>query len=436
MTRPESKERSSRPPGLPIRVATVAAAIAAPIAFGSFLFRAAMGGDGEVSHAGIGVRRPSLPVHERKTEPGQTLSDLLGHGGLSGREVALLRDLARPYVDRGGLGPTARARFHGWPDAPPERVEVVVDRDRTLVFQIHGAAWAVAVESVTVRLDTVVVSGRVDDTGLWAARLGGEHERLDAEGRGALAGHLADVFAWQVDFFRDVRPGDAFRIAVEREIRPDGTARAERPLAADWWGTAGRLRAYRFAADPDRPLYYDAGGTNLKGPFLRAPLDLVRVTSRFSSDRYHPALGRSRPHRGVDYGAAPGTPVRVTGDGTVRTAGWAGDYGLLIEVDHADGIRTRYAHLSGVAPGLVPGTRVTQGERIGSVGATGLATGPHLHYELLIGGRPVDPSSIDLPVERPLPSEALDRFRETRRSADRLIARIGAPPLASGLETP
>ncbi len=173
--------------------------------------------------------------------------------------------------------------------------------------------------------------------------------------------------------------------------------------------------------------FYDADGTALRGAFLKAPLDLVRITSRFSSSRYHPALGRSRAHQGVDYGAASGTAVRATGDGSITRAGWAGEYGLMIEVDHPGGIRTRYAHLSGVAQGVRPGARVKQGVRIGVVGSTGLATGPHLHYEFLVDGRPVDPSSVDLPFERPLPAMDAKRFARHRLNTGGLLRRAGWP---------
>jgi len=415
-----------------LAIAVRTATIAAPVAFGLFMFGSGFSSGGP-QVASVGYQRFELPVRQLELAPGEGFSGFLRRGDLSAREVGRLRDLARPYLSAGRLDPAASARVHGWPGESPQKIELRVDGDQTLVFVITGAVWGVAVESVTVRLDTAVVTGRVAEN-LWAARLAGDAERLSVEGKGALVGHLAEVFAWQIDFYREVRSGDAFRLAIERELRPDGTVRAERVLAAEWRTGSVRLEAYRFSSSEERkPLYYDADGLALKGPFLRSPLDFVRVTSRFSNDRYHPILGRSRSHRGTDYGAASGTSVRATGDGTIRTAGWAGDYGLLIEVDHAGGIRTRYAHLSGIADRLVPGARVSQGERIGLVGATGLATGPHLHYEFLINGRPVNPASVDLPVERPLPSEDLDRFDRVRLDAAALLRRTRLPSLNAGL---
>ncbi len=410
-----------------VRVAT----IAAPIAFGLLMFRSGFSSDSP-EEASIGYRRAERPSRELSVRAGEGIEGLLARGAVGGREVARLRDLSRPYLDAGRLDPIARARFYGWPGEAPERIDLTVDRDRTLVFTISGAVWNVAVESVTVHLDTAVVTGRVQES-LWAAHLAGDVARLTVEGKSALVGHLADVFAWQVDFYRDVRPGDAFRLAIERELRPDGTVRGERVLAAEWRSATQTLEAFRFSSSEDvAPLFYDAEGSALKGPFLKAPLDLVRVTSRFSSDRYHPVLGRARAHNGTDYGAASGTSVRATGDGTIRRAGWAGDYGLLIELDHPGGIRTRYAHLSGVADRLVPGAQVSQGDRIGTVGATGLATGPHLHYEFLVHGRPVDPSSVDLPVERPLPVEDFERFRRHRVQAGALLRQSRLPSVRAG----
>jgi hypothetical protein len=281
----------------------------------------------------------------------------------------------------------------------------------------------VAVDSVSVRVDTVVVSGLLDGS-LYSARLAGDEGRLSIAEKADLAGQLAEVYAWQIDFYRDPRPGDAFRVAIERAHRPDGSLRSATVLAAEYARGERYLQAFRFMSESDvEAHYYDGTGSALRGAFLKAPLDLVRVTSRFERSRYHPVLRSVRSHTGVDYGAPSGTPVRATGDGTIVRAGWAGDLGLMIELDHGRGIRTRYAHLGGVADALHRGARVEQGDVIGVVGSTGLSTATHLHYEFRLRGRPVDPASVDLPVERPIPLADSLRFDEARGSALGLLGR-------------
>lgn len=401
-----------------MRVVMVVGPIAFVVTTGRSAFEAGDAAHSEASLGGRPILRPAVTLSAR---PGETLEAFLRRGGLSAAEARWVSEMTRPYAGRRPRVRATEARFHRWPGDAPERIELRVDADQTLVFEVEGAVWTVAVDSVPVRHDTVVVSGRVESS-LWGARLAGDARRLSVKEKAALPGHLADVFAWQVDFYRDVRIADQFRLAIERDVRPDGSVRGQRVLAAEWRSGETYLQAYRFSpSDEPGSFFYDSDGTALRGAFLRAPLDLVRITSRFSSVRAHPVLSRYRAHRGIDYGASSGTVVRVTGDGTIARAGWADGYGLLVEVDHSGGIRTRYAHLSGVAAGVHPGAHVSQGARIGAVGSTGLVTGPHLHYEFLVNGRPVDPASVDLPVERPLPAEDVERFARHRVAAARLL---------------
>jgi len=402
------------------------AAVAAPIAFGVFLVGTAQG-SGEVARAGFARRPPARPVETHEIRPGETLDDLLARGGIAPLERRRFVDLLRPYTDWREPEAGVRARFHAWPGEDPVRVEIEIDRDRTLDFRLAGAVWGVDVDSVEVRPDTVVVVGEVQSS-VYGARLGGDAGRLAVAEKADLGVRLAEVFAWQIDFFRDPRPGDAFRISLERDVRPDGSIRGARVLGAEYRRGAELLRAYRFRpSDGSGPQYFDGEGKALRGAFLRAPLDLVRVTSRFSAARFHPLLGRYRSHTGIDYGAPSGTVVRATGDGRIATAGWSGEYGLMIEIAHGRGIRTRYAHLSGVADGMRPGVDVAQGAAIGAVGSTGLSTASHLHYEFLLDGRAVDPSSVDLPVERPIAAADSARFARQRWVEERLLDRVEWP---------
>jgi murein DD-endopeptidase MepM/ murein hydrolase activator NlpD len=233
--------------------------------------------------------------------------------------------------------------------------------------------------------DTVLVRGRVRST-LYDAVDMAARTVLPQAGRAEIAWRLADVFEYRVDFSRDLVPGDELRMLLERALRPDGTVYATKLLAARLTVAGSPVEAVRSS----RGTYVDRRGRLLRATFLRAPLSFRRMSSAFGL-RFHPILGRWREHRGIDYAAAAGTPVRSVGDGTVIFAGWRGSYGNLVEVRHAAGVVTRYAHLRGYAPAARPGARVRTGTTIGYVGSTGLSTGPHLHFEMLVNGRYADP---------------------------------------------
>jgi murein DD-endopeptidase MepM/ murein hydrolase activator NlpD len=228
---------------------------------------------------------------------------------------------------------------------------------------------------------------------------------------------IADrIFAWQIDFSRDLRTGDEFRILYERLVRPDGTARSGRVLSAQFNVNSRDYEAYAFVPGNSSEDYFDRAGESLRRAFLRAPLQYRRISSAFSTSRFHPVLGVNRPHHGIDYAATTGTPVRATADGTIRRAGWDNGYGNVIDISHTRGYQTRYAHLQRFASGIRPGGRVQQGDVIGYVGMTGLATGPHLHYEFHSNGRPIDPNTIRDITGDPVPRSYLEQFLQVVQS--------------------
>ena len=204
-----------------------------------------------------------------------------------------------------------------------------------------------------------------------------------------------DVYGWVIDFTRDLRPGDHFDFLYERLVSSEGEVRYGRLLAASI-ETAGKPNtAYVMSDGQNRNVYYDGEGRSMRRAFLRYPVQFRRISGGYGR-RYHPILRRYREHLGTDYAAVSGTPIYATADGVVRRAGRWGGYGLVVTVEHAKDIETRYGHMSRVASGIRPGTRVTQGQTIGFVGMTGLATGPHVHYEFLKNDRQVDSRSVDM----------------------------------------
>ena len=240
---------------------------------------------------------------------------------------------------------------------------------------------------------------------------------------------LAQIFGWDIDFALDLRPGDEFTVSYQRlyqhgEYLQDGAI-----LAARFTNQGREVRAVRYRSSDGSERYYSPDGRSMQKAFLRAPLEFRRVSSRFSRARYHPILDLVRAHQGVDYAAPSGTPVRAAGDGRIRFRGVRGGYGNLVEIDHGGGIVTVYGHLSRFAPATRIGARVQQGQTIAYVGMTGLATGPHLHYEYRLNGRYLDPQHVKLPDATPLDAALKADFeRQTAPALASIELQPSAPP--------
>jgi len=244
-----------------------------------------------------------------------------------------------------------------------------------------------AVRALPVVMDTLFLGGYAQ--GSFHEALQAIASELSGAERTLVGRHLDKIFAGVLRG-EDMEAGGRLRLAYERAVRPDGTTRSIRVLAAEA-AVAGRMHTAFFFEHEEQPGYFDNFGRSLDSSGWTRPLPELRVTSPFHARRMHPVLERVLPHLGVDYAAAEGTPVRATGDGSVSIAEWRGGYGNMVEVQHPNGYTTRYAHLSRFAAGARRGGFVRQGEVIGFVGSTGLATGPHLHYEVRRHGRPIDP---------------------------------------------
>jgi len=213
---------------------------------------------------------------------------------------------------------------------------------------------------------------------------------------------LADVFAGDIDFYQDLRRGDRFSVVYEMRYIDGEPVGAGRIVAAEFENRGRVVRALLWRGDDGREDYFTDDGAPLRKAFLRSPMEFSRVTSGFSNARFHPIMQDWRAHKGVDYAAPTGTPVRATGNAKVTFAGKQNGYGNVIELRHQGAFSTLYAHLSRLAPQVRAGARVAQGEVIGYVGQTGWATGPHLHYEFRVGGEQRNPLTVALPSSEPL----------------------------------
>jgi murein DD-endopeptidase MepM/ murein hydrolase activator NlpD len=246
---------------------------------------------------------------------------------------------------------------------------------------------------------------------------------------------LAGIFGWDIDFVLDIREGDRFTVTYQQiyqagQYRHDGEV-----LAAEFVNNGRRYRAVRFVSDSGSAGYYTPDGLAMRKAFLRAPVDFTRVSSAFNPHRLHPILNTIRGHMGTDYAAPTGTPVHAAGDGHVSFAGQRGGYGNALILSHGSNVSTLYGHMSHFARNMHVGTHVQQGDVIGYVGMTGLATGPHLHYEYLMNGVHKNPQTVQLPGAEPLRADALEQFRAM---AAPLIAGLSPPaaPVATASATP
>jgi murein DD-endopeptidase MepM/ murein hydrolase activator NlpD len=361
---------------------------------------------------------------------GETLGEVLSANLDFQEQQALLmafREQASPRRMRVGTEITLRYLT----DGPLRGIDVALSRDETVRLTRTAGAWSSNLVETPVYTDTVMVAGEVV-TSLWESVISNDAlTDLQYEDRVVLVDQLDRVFQWQLDFSRQVQRGDYFRVVFQRQVRPDGSMREGRILAAEFVNVGKPFHAVWFDPNSDgKGSYFDLQGKSVRRSFLLKPLEFRRISSGYSSGRFHPVLKRWRAHRGVDYAADRGTPIMATSDGVVIQRGPNGGLGNAMEIRHPNGFVTRYGHMSRFRSGVTVGSRVSQGEVIGYVGSTGLATGPHLHYEMLRNGRHVDPLSVDLPAGDPVPSD--DMARWTSELAPRLALLEQLPPPGLG----
>lgn len=372
--------------------------------------------------------RPAEAVEVRSLGAGQTLGEVLAQYLAPGEQNELLlafREQASPRRMRVGTEIILRYRGEeGW----LRGLDVALTPDETVRLTRDEVGWRSERVETPTWTDTLYTSGTIEDV-LWNAVV--DHPalaELPVRDRALLIHHLDQVFQWQVDFSRQIQRGDYYRFAFERRVRPDGSMRAGHIIAAELVNQGTSYHAVWFDAAADgRGAYYDMEGKSVRRAFLLKPLEFRRISSRYTTSRLHPILKTWRAHRGVDYAADRGTPIMTTADGVVTHRGPKGGLGNAVIIRHPNGWTTRYGHLSGFEPGLRVGTRVRQGDVVGYVGMTGLATAPHLHYELMKDGRHVDPLGVKLPAGDPVPDDARARWSEELARRTALLERLPIP---------
>ncbi len=273
------------------------------------------------------------------------------------------------------------------------------DDEHWLLVELEGKTLNSRLEARNLEVRVVEVNAEISSSLFNAGKNAGLSDNMILR--------LAGIFGWDIDFALDIRRGDRFALVFEEIYRDGQFLRQGAILGARFINQGRSFEAVQFDAG-NGPDYFDPRGRPMRKAFLRAPLNFTRVTSNFNPRRFHPVTRRVRPHNGTDYGAPTGTPVWAAGDGKVIEAGYSAANGNYIFIQHGNHIVSRYLHLS--LKQVKRGERVRQGQTIGRVGATGMATGPHLHYEFLVHGHHRDPRKVDLPEAEPLPEEKLPEF--------------------------
>jgi len=288
-------------------------------------------------------------------------------------------DLIKPVFDVRRLRFGNPFRLEKESDGTLKKFEYKIDDERVLKVQKGTEAYEAKIEKLDLDTRETTITAEIHSS-LWEAL-------AELPKREYLATELAEIFQWQVDFSTEIQPGDQIRLIVDESVHDGNFVKYGKIQAAELVNAGHRYRGFLF-----KDSYYDEKGTSLKRAILASPLKFTpRITSAFTSRRMHPILGIERAHMGTDYGAPTGSPVVAVANGTITFAGWDSGYGNIVRIRHAGGLSSGYAHLSKIALGVRAGQTIRQGELVGLVGQTGLATGPHLHFEMAQNGKPINP---------------------------------------------
>jgi len=366
----------------------------------------------------------ALDWHELVVKPGDTLSGLferLEMGPSQWLPVTKLGKTTKPLTrmrvgDHLRLAKNATGQF--------ARLEYPIDSTQTLTVWRDGDGLKSEWLEHKIEARTVATSGVIEHSLFGAGNKAGMSDKLIME--------LAEIFGSHIDFVLDIRGGDQFSLLYQDLYRDGEYLGNGKILAAEFVNKGKPVRAVRYTDTKGRSGYYDPEGRSMRQAFIRTPVDFARVSSGFNMRRRHPVLNTIRAHKGVDYAAPRGTRIKSAGDGRVVFAGVKGGYGKVVIIQHGPTYSTLYAHMKGYARGVRSGRRVSQGQTIGYVGSSGLATGPHLHYEFRVNGVHRNPLTVKLPVASPLAKEYLVDFQSQSEPLLAWLDGIANPGVASG----
>lgn len=352
-----------------------------------------------------------------EVERGSSVALTFKKAGLDAQDVHDAVRVAKEFVNLNQIGSGSKFVFSWRDETRTDLARIVYEKSpvETIILDRSGPdIWQAGRSLAEIETKTETFAGTVEAS-LW--------ESADKAGMDPiLIGELAEIFAWQVDFAREVRSGDRWRLTVEKKFVNDQFYQWGNILVAEYENQGSSpYMAVRFPQTGERASYYFPDGSSLKRMFLKSPLKISRITSRFNNRRFHPIYKRTQPHNGVDYGAPTGTPVMSVGNGTVDFVGRMGAAGKMVRIRHNGTYQTAYCHLNGYAKSVKKGARVEQGQVIGYVGSTGAATGPHLHFAFYEGGRFVDPLGKKFPSADPISSANMPEFSKVVAAASKFL---------------
>ncbi len=357
-----------------------------------------------------------------RVKPGDTLAKIFSKNGLSANLLHNIVNSSKEAAKLAHIKPGQELHIHTTAEGEFIALTQLIDATHSLEIKRTDNGFSTEQIEQEVEYRTAFASGTITQSLFLSAKEAGLSDSLIMS--------LANIFAWDVDFALEIRSGDRFTVIYQEEYLNGKKLRNGPILAAEFINRGQSFQAVRYVNKRGEADYFTPQGNSVRKAFLRSPVDFRRISSRFQRERYHPVLGRKRPHRGVDYAARTGTPVKASGDGKIIFRGRKGGYGKTVIVQHGGGITTLYAHLNSYVLKRKKGSRVKQGQTIGFVGKTGVATGPHLHYEFRLNGAHRNPLTVKLPAASPIAEAYREDFESQTAPLTTQLATLSRTLLA------
>lgn len=353
--------------------------------------------------------QPELQWNTIKIKTGDTLASIFSKAGLSATTTYNIARLNKQTKKLRNIRPGQNISILKDPEGTLISLKYMPDLTQTLTIKLQQDNTFTS-ELIHHPLDPIPVykSGEITSSLFLAAEKSNIPENIIME--------LAGIFGWDIDFALDIRKGDQFGVVYNELFKDGEKIRNGRILSAVFINQGKQYKAVYYTDPKGESGYYSPDGKSMRKAFLRSPVKFSRISSRFTRKRWHPVLSKWRSHKGVDYAASRGTPIRASGDGKITFKGTKGGYGKAIFIQHGGKYTTVYAHMSRYARGSRKGKRVKQGQIIGYVGSTGLASGPHLHYEFRVNGVHRNPLTVKLPAAEPINKAYKDHFKKETRT--------------------
>ncbi len=353
------------------------------------------------------IANPSPPLEKNKKTIrwGMTLTDILAPYDFSPAEIYNLSETVKPVYDLSKIKAGQEIRIYTTRQGDVVSLEYDIDEKDYLYIQKKEGGYAAEIKKIPYENKVSMIWGTIQDVLISAVNKENEGVQLALD--------LADLFAWDIDFYADVRKGDSFKILFEKRYLDGKFVGYGNILAAEFTNQKKTFQAIRFTyPDSKESDHFDLEGNSLRKTFMKSPIKYSRITSRFSYNRLHPIRKVYRPHYGVDYAAPIGTPIQATADGTVIFAGQKGASGRMVGIRHQNRYETQYLHLRTIGTGIKKGVKVREGQEIGKVGSSGESTGPHLDYRIKKDGKYINPLAFNPEPVSPLRVEFLEDFKK------------------------